>query len=86
MVILKLLDPDPESASLMRIRILIQGGHLNADLCGSGYETLVKEQRTGDSVRGSNSFKRLKLFHVDDDVVMNTKSVQRHGPIPLPID
>jgi len=42
LVILKLLDPDPESASLMRIRIRIQGGHLNADPCGSGSETLKR--------------------------------------------
>jgi len=35
------LDPDPESASLMRIRIRIQGGHFYADPCGSGSETLV---------------------------------------------
>jgi len=38
-----MLDPDPESASLMRIRI--QGGHLNADSCGSGSETLLRSIR-----------------------------------------
>jgi len=37
-VILKLLDPDPESASLMRIRIEVV--NFNADPYGSGSETL----------------------------------------------
>jgi len=38
-VILKLLDPDSESASLMRIRI--QGVNFTAHPCGSGSETPV---------------------------------------------
>jgi len=37
-VILYLLDQDPESASLMQIRIQLKGSHFNADPCGSGSE------------------------------------------------
>ena len=59
-------------------------------------EQVKKERCMGDSVRRSYTFKRILIFNVDSmeteihrlqdgGFIMNKKSVQRHGPRPVPI-
>ena len=65
-----MLDPDPESASLMRIRN--QGGHLNADPYGSGSETLMETKTKVLKYRVQKLMIYLKAYRVS--------SIERSSP------